>query len=113
MRSAVIGDGQLPKGRIGVRIILPPPGGAQCTIPHGPGRTHAALRLHRPRRDAEGRIRHAGPLLDAAGEPLGSLILFEAESLDAARTLAARDPYVVEGIFERHEVHETRVVFPR
>lgn len=62
--------------------------------------------------DVEGRIRHAGPLLDASGEPVGSLILFEAESLDAARTLAARDPYVVEGIFERHEVHETRVVFP-
>ena len=40
------------------------------------------------------------------GEPVGSLILFEAETLDAARTLAARDPYVVEGIFQRHEVHE-------
>ena len=63
--------------------------------------------------EAEGRIRHAGPLLDAAGQPAGSLILFEAESLDAARALAARDPYVVEGVFERHEVHETRVVFPR
>ena len=63
--------------------------------------------------DAEGRIRHAGPLLDAGGQPVGSLILFEAESLDAARALAARDPYVVEGVFERHEVHETRVVFPR
>jgi uncharacterized protein YciI len=63
--------------------------------------------------DAEGRIRHAGPLLDASGAPVGSLVLFEAESLDAARAIAARDPYVVEGVFERHEVHETRVVFPR
>ena len=61
----------------------------------------------------EGRIRHAGPLLDASGEPVGSVILFEADSLDTARSLAARDPYVVEGVFGRHEVHETRVVFPR
>jgi uncharacterized protein YciI len=89
-------------------------------IGHDGPRGPELRKLHRPAHlagleplDAEGRIRHAGPLLDAAGEPLGSLILFEAESLDAARTLAARDPYVVEGIFERHEVHETRVVFPR
>jgi uncharacterized protein YciI len=62
---------------------------------------------------AEGRIRHAGPLLDDAGSPLGSLIVFEAGSLADARELAARDPYVTEGIFERHEVRETKVVFPR
>jgi uncharacterized protein YciI len=59
-----------------------------------------------------GRILHAGPLLDAAGDPVGSLVILEAESLDAARAIAARDPYVVEGIFESHEVHETRVVLP-
>jgi uncharacterized protein YciI len=39
-------------------------------------------------------------------------VIFEAESLDAAHAVAARDPYVVEGIFESHEVHETRVVLP-
>jgi uncharacterized protein YciI len=76
--------------------------------------------LHRPAHlagleplAAAGRIVHAGPLLDDAGQPLGSLILFEAESLADARALAARDPYVTEGIFERHAVYETRVVFPR
>jgi hypothetical protein len=26
---------------------------------------------------------------------------------------AARDPYVTQRVFARHEVHETRVVFPR
>jgi hypothetical protein len=74
-------------------------------------------KLHRPahieRIDAlvgEDRIRHAGPLLDEDGAPIGSLILFEAETLDEARRIAAGDPYVTEGIFERHEVHETRVV---
>jgi uncharacterized protein YciI len=52
-------------------------------------------------------------MLDATGQPEGSVILFEADSLEAARDIAARDPYVAEGIFERHEVHETRAVFPR
>ena len=76
--------------------------------------------LHRPAHlagleslAAAGRIVHAGPLLDDAGRPLGSLVLFEAESLSQARALAARDPYVTHGVFERHSVHETRVVFPR
>ena len=59
---------------------------------------------------AEDRIRHAGPLLDESGAPVGSLILFEAKSLDAAQRVAARDPYVTEGIFERWQVNETRVV---
>lgn len=80
----------------------------------------AALRpQHRPAHLANleplaraGRIRHAGPLLGADGQPTGSLIVFEAESLAAARALAATDPYVVHGIFASHEVHETRAVFP-
>lgn len=63
--------------------------------------------------EAEGRIVHAGPMLDEAGRPVGSVILFEAPSLDDARATAAADPYVREGVFERHEVRETRVVFPR
>ena len=62
---------------------------------------------------AAGRVVHAGPLLDEAGQPRGSVIVFEAEDLGAARAFAANDPYVVEGIFERHEVYETRVVFPK
>ena len=62
--------------------------------------------------EAEDRIRHAGPLLDADGQPIGSLILFEAESLEAARAIADRDAYVTQGIFARYEVNETRVVFP-
>lgn len=63
--------------------------------------------------DRQGRIFHAGPLLDEAGQPCGSLILFEAGGLAEAREIAARDPYVVEGIFEHYEVFETRVVFPK
>ena len=62
--------------------------------------------------ERDGRIRHAGPLLDEAGAPVGSLILFEADSLAAARELAARDPYVTERVFASYDVHETKVVFP-
>ena len=60
-----------------------------------------------------GRVVHAGPLLGEDGAPMGSLILFEAPDLAAARALAAGDPYAVQGVFTRYEVHETRVVFPR
>jgi uncharacterized protein YciI len=63
--------------------------------------------------DAAGRVVHAGPLLGEDGKPLGSLILFEAPDLAAALAFAAADPYVVGGVFERYEVRETRVTFPR
>ncbi len=63
--------------------------------------------------DAAGRVVHAGPLLGEDGTPLGSLVVFEAPSLASAQAFAAADPYVVRGVFERYEVRETRVVFPR
>ena len=89
-------------------------------IGHDGPRGPELRKLHRPAHlegleaiAAEGRVRHAGPLLDEAGNPVGSLILFEAESLAAARAIASGDPYVTEGIFERHSVQETKTVFPR
>lgn len=63
--------------------------------------------------DAAGRVVHGGPLLDEAGEPVGSLLVFDAPSLAEARAFAAGDPYVVEGIFAEWEVRETRAVFPK
>ena len=60
---------------------------------------------------AAGRVRFAGPLLEG-GVPVGSLVVFEAPDLDAARALAASDPYVVHGVFAEHEVRETRDVLP-
>jgi uncharacterized protein YciI len=60
----------------------------------------------------DGRVRYAGPLVNAKGEPCGSLIVFEAESLEAARTFAEDDPYARQGIFERVQVWQTRQVFP-
>ena len=55
-----------------------------------------------------GRIRYAGPTLDEAGKPRGSVVVFEAPDLAAATALAAADPYVVEGVFESWQVHETK-----
>ncbi|HZR80163.1 MAG TPA: YciI family protein [Candidatus Binatia bacterium] len=60
-----------------------------------------------------GRVFIAGPLLADDGKtPRGSLIVLEAASLDEARELAARDPYVVEQVFDRYDVRPFAKVFP-
>lgn len=84
------------------------PRGAELRARHRPAHLEGLEAL-----SAAGRVRHAGPLLDAGGAPIGSLVVFEAPSLEEARAIAARDPYVVDGVFASHEVHETKVVFPR
>jgi hypothetical protein len=58
-----------------------------------------------------GRVRFAGPLLEG-GAPVGSLVVFEAPDLGAARAIAERDPYVAHGVFASHELRETRDVLP-
>lgn len=62
--------------------------------------------------DEAGKIVFAGPLIDAEGQPCGSLIVLEAESLEAARAIAEGDPYLTEGVFAEVEVLETKRVFP-
>jgi uncharacterized protein YciI len=62
---------------------------------------------------AAGRIRFAGPMLGDGGAPLGSVIVLDAPDLASAQAIAARDAYATQGVFERWEVFETRVVFPR
>jgi len=59
---------------------------------------------------ADDRVLHAGPMLGDDGAPIGSVVLFEAPDLAAAREIAASDPYVTEGIFESWQVRETKVV---
>ena len=72
---------------------------------HRPAHLAAIEKLH-----AAGRVRFAGPLLDEFQSPTGSLVIFEAESLNRARAIAAGDPYVTEGIFDSWQVHETKAV---
>ena len=50
-------------------------------------------------------IRAGGPFLDPAdGGMIGSMLIAEAESLDAARVLFAKDPYAKAGLFASTEI---------
>jgi uncharacterized protein YciI len=55
------------------------------------------------------RLRLGGPILDDQGEMAGSIILYEAESLEDAQAFSAADPYRLAGLFERVEIHPFRV----
>lgn len=50
------------------------------------------------------RMVFAGPFLDAGGKPCGSLMVIEAADQAEAEAMVARDPYVVEGVFESYQV---------
>ena len=55
----------------------------------------------------------AGPILSDDGEtPIGSVLIVEAESLDAAKAFAASDPYAEAGLFVSSVVMPWRKVFP-
>jgi uncharacterized protein len=75
----------------------------------------ARRKIHRPAHlakletlAAQHRVVLAGPLTDGAG----SLIVVSAESLAEAEALANDDPYTVNGVFERVEVHPFMQVLP-
>jgi uncharacterized protein YciI len=42
----------------------------------------------------------SGPYLDAAGEPIGSMIVIRRDSQEAAEEFVNADPFVVEGVFD-------------
>ena len=58
---------------------------------------------------AQQRVILAGPLTDGTG----SLIVISADSLAEAEALAKEDPYTVNGVFERVEVHPFTQVLPK
>jgi uncharacterized protein YciI len=41
----------------------------------------------------------SGPYLDAAGEPIGSMIIIRCKSQSEAEAFVAADPFVTEGVF--------------
>jgi uncharacterized protein YciI len=41
-----------------------------------------------------------GPFLDADSQPIGSLVVIEAENQEAAEAFAAADPFVLNGVYE-------------
>jgi uncharacterized protein YciI len=61
----------------------------------------------------QGRLTYAGPLRDESGTPCGSVVLFEAADLAAARAFAQSDPYTLHGVFQTVEVFETLKVLPQ
>lgn len=55
----------------------------------------------------------AGPTLTDDGEtPTGSVLIYEAENLDAAKAFAAGDPYAKAGLFASSVVKPWRLTFP-
>ncbi|TIU11566.1 MAG: hypothetical protein E5W44_10355, partial [Mesorhizobium sp.] len=55
----------------------------------------------------------AGPFLDAAGKPDGSLVMIEAPDMAGAQALAAADPYAKAGLFESVEIRPWNWVFQK
>ncbi|SMQ86068.1 hypothetical protein SAMN06295905_3365 [Devosia lucknowensis] len=51
----------------------------------------------------------AGALLDAQDQPEGSIVVFEAETLEEAEAMAAADPFVPAGVFASYEVKRWRI----
>jgi uncharacterized protein YciI len=58
-----------------------------------------------------GCVRLGGPFLNAKGDMAGSMIIFEAENLPAARQWHASDPYVKAGLFANSDVRPWKPTF--
>ena len=54
---------------------------------------------------------YAGPLLDAEGQPCGSLLVVDAADRAEAERFAAGDPYAKAGLFEATVIRPVRTVF--
>ena len=54
----------------------------------------------------------AGPLLDnSSGEPKGSMLVVEANDIEAVRSVAEADPYFLAGVFSSLEIVPMRLGF--
>lgn len=61
--------------------------------------------------NARGTLKFAGPFLDEAGKPNGSLVVVEAADAAAAKALADADPYAKAGLFASVEIRPWNWVF--
>ncbi|WP_440983860.1 YciI-like protein [Shinella sumterensis] len=61
--------------------------------------------------NTEGTLAFAGPFLGEDGKPTGSLVVVKAETIEAAREIAANDPYAKAGLFAFVEVKAWNWVF--
>ena len=76
----------------------------------------AKRKIHRPAHlanleplDKQGQVILAGPLTDKAG----SLLVLEFATQEEAEQFAQSDPYTVNGVFERVEIHPFSQVLPK
>ena len=53
-------------------------------------------------------LKFAGPFLDDAANPIGSLVMIETETRAAAEKLASKDPYALAGLFASVEIKAWR-----
>ncbi len=53
----------------------------------------------------------AGPMLDAAGHPMGSVMIVEADDEAEAKALFAADPYALAGLFAETSLTGFKTVF--
>ncbi|MBO9545212.1 YciI family protein [Caulobacter sp.] len=56
-----------------------------------------------------GVVKAAGPLLDDAGSPIGSMLIVEAEDRAAVQAFVDNDPYTLAGLFESVSIDGWRV----
>jgi hypothetical protein len=56
-------------------------------------------------------VRMGGPFLDAKGDMAGSMLVFEAADMEAAKHWAANDPYAKAGLFARSEIRSWKLTF--
>ena len=61
--------------------------------------------------NADGKLAFAGPFLGDDGKPTGSLVVVKAETIEAAREIAANDPYAKAGLFADVEIKPWNWVF--
>ncbi|HAB39278.1 MAG TPA: hypothetical protein DCE52_15005 [Rhodobacteraceae bacterium] len=55
-------------------------------------------------------VRQAGPFIDKGGEPCGSLIILETDSMAAAQEWVKNDPYAKAGLFRDFKIIEWKRV---
>ena len=80
------------------------------------GEEGAELRAqHRPSHlehvRGSGLVRIAGPMLDAEGKPVGSLLIVEADDIEAARAFSAADPFSKVGVFASVDIKPFNMSF--
>jgi uncharacterized protein YciI len=78
------------------------------TDPDAPARRQAAREAHlagAKELAAAGKLHLGGPLLNNAGEMIGSALLIEAEDMQAARALLDADIYTRAGVWRTFEIH--------